>query len=43
MTKILLRIEDKDKKILQKLATDNKRSVNSEILIAIDRYINESK
>ena len=40
MAKILLRISDEDKEKLEKLAVYNKRSLNSEILIAIDKYIN---
>ena len=40
MAKILLRISDADKEKLEKLAIYNKRSLNSEILIAIDKYIN---
>ena len=40
MAKILLRINDEEKKKLEKLAIYNKRSLNSEILIAIDKYIN---
>lgn len=35
MAKILLRIDDKEKELLEALAKKNKRSVNSEILVAI--------
>jgi len=40
VAKILLRLSDDDKEKLEKLAVYNKRSLNSEILIAIDKYIN---
>jgi len=36
-----LKLEDKEK--LQKIAKENKRSLNSEILIAIEKYLKEVK
>jgi len=43
MAKLLLRLEDIDKQLLELLAKDNKRSLNSEILIAIDAHILKCK
>lgn len=39
MAKILLRINDEDKEALEILAKKNKRSLNNEILVAIDEHI----
>ena len=39
MAKILLRIDDKEKELLEALAKKNKRSINSEILVAIANQI----
>ena len=40
---ILLRIDDELKEKIGNSATDNKRSLNSEILIAIEKYILNEK
>ena len=42
MAKILLRIDDELKNKLEELANKNKRSVNSELLVAIDKYVNNN-
>jgi len=43
MANILLRINDEEKKKIEKLAEKNKRSINSEILMAIYDYIEKNK
>jgi len=43
MAKILLRIDDKEKELLEALAKKNKRSINSELLVAISAYIKKNK
>jgi len=42
VAKILLRIDDELKNKLEELANKNKRSVNSELLVAIDKYVNNN-
>ena len=43
MANILLRINEEEKKKIEKLAEKNKRSINSEILMAIYDYIEKNK
>ena len=43
MAKILLRIDDEFKEEIEELANKNRRSINSEILMAIYDYIENSK
>lgn len=43
MAKILLRISDEEKQEIEELAKINKRSLNSEILMAIYDYIKNNK
>jgi len=43
MAKVLLRLTDENKELLEVLSKHNKRSLNSEILVAIDRYIDENQ
>jgi predicted transcriptional regulator len=43
MAKILLRIDDEFKKEIEVLAKRNKRSVNSEILMAIYDYVKNNE
>jgi len=43
MANILLRISDEDKKAIEELAKKNKRSLNSEILMAIYDYVKNNE
>ena len=43
MAKILLRISDEEKEAIEELAKINKRSLNSEILMAIYDYVKSNE